>query len=327
MHVIVARNVNQAYEQGISLIKEAARVDNSRNGQVYRPLWPVTIMYSSPRERVLFEPNRDANPFFHLAEAMWMLAGRNDVKFLTWFVRRMSDFSDDGETFHGAYGYRWRNHFSEDQLPYIVSELKSNPNSRRAVLQMWSCESDLIDAPDNAKDLPCNLMAKFEINDGALDMYVFNRSNDMILGAMGANVVHFSILQEYLANELGVRAGRYWQISANMHAYRDTWEKKVGNLRLDHYDPYDDATAVPYPYICNHSYSWETELNYALDGELSRGYKNDFLGDVVAPVIHTWSKWSSGDRSGARHFMAATMNRGIDWTQSCLAWMDRRLDQ
>jgi hypothetical protein len=40
---------------------------------------PVVTCYSAPTQRVLFSPMRDANPFFHLMEALWMLAGRDDV--------------------------------------------------------------------------------------------------------------------------------------------------------------------------------------------------------------------------------------------------------
>src|SRR5262249_11634251 len=137
---------------------------------------PVTITYTHPRERVLFNTVRDANPFFHLYEALWMLAGRNDVAPLSYYNSRMKEFSDDGKTLNGAYGYRWRNARGReygsgltivmvddptlptgkrpvcadlsvgscDQLDTLVNHLRADPTSRRAVLQMWNVEDDLL---------------------------------------------------------------------------------------------------------------------------------------------------------------------------------------
>jgi thymidylate synthase len=137
---------------------------------------PVTITYSHPRERVLFNAARDANPFFHLYEALWMLAGRNDVAPLAYYNSRITQYSDDGKTFNGAYGYRWRKAAggmygsgptmvrvddpndpsgkrteladlrvgTTNQLDILVNHLKACPESRRAVLTMWNVEDDLL---------------------------------------------------------------------------------------------------------------------------------------------------------------------------------------
>ena len=149
MPEFVYRNVNDAYQLQVGLFRLAQNyfetgktfsppdipnifaIGGSRNGAVIRYKRPVTIIYTRPTERVLFSPARDANPFFHLYEAVWMLAGRNDLKSMTNYVARFKDFSDDGETLHGAYGYRWRKYFGYDQLDWIVDELKANPESRR----------------------------------------------------------------------------------------------------------------------------------------------------------------------------------------------------
>src|SRR5690606_13885482 len=134
------RNVNDAFVglvQGIHKKEIPTVAMSSRYGDVLRIPEPVIITYRKPRERVLFNQKRDCNPFFHLYESLWMLAGRNDVASLAYYNKRMPEFSDNGKTFHGAYGYRWRNHFGWDQLRAIVEELRTNSNSRRVVLQMW----------------------------------------------------------------------------------------------------------------------------------------------------------------------------------------------
>jgi hypothetical protein len=171
-----------------------------------------------------------------------MLAGRNDVAFPAQFVKRMAEYSDDGETLFGAYGYRWRQHFGYDQLDWIVDELHHNPQSRRCVLAMWNgmdttqdsdvfipglrgardtdyISADLYVATHGGKDVPCNTHAYFQMREGRLNLTVCNRSNDMLWGALGANAVHFSMLLMYVADRIGAPVGTYYQFSNNMHLY------------------------------------------------------------------------------------------------------------
>ena len=75
-----------------------------------------------------------------------MLAGRNVVALVKQFNTRMAEFSDDGETFNGAYGYRWLSTFDYDQLKIVVDELKKDPDSRRCVVSMWDPRNDLQNA-------------------------------------------------------------------------------------------------------------------------------------------------------------------------------------
>ena len=200
MHVLRVRNVHAALPEAISLLHHYGKQQETRNGTALVCSHPVTTMYMQPEERVLFWPERDANPFFHFYEGLWMLGGRNDVASLTRFVKRMSEFSDNGTTFHGAYGHRWRKHFGLDQLQMIISHFRNDPLCRRQVLQMWDPRCDLV-LP--GKDIPCNLEAHFLVRDSQLDMLVSNRSNDIIWGTYGANAVHFSMLQEFVAAAVG----------------------------------------------------------------------------------------------------------------------------
>ena len=80
MKVINAVNVNDALMRGIDLFKSPInyRTQESRNGQTMECRTPVTTVYNKPWQRVLFKTERDANPFFHLYESIWMLAGSRD---------------------------------------------------------------------------------------------------------------------------------------------------------------------------------------------------------------------------------------------------------
>lgn len=218
MQVFHVRNVHAALPIGLYHLINDGQQQESRNGPVLVYPTPVTTVYTSPTERVIFWPERDANPFFHLYEGLWMLQGRNDVVPLSHYVKNMENYSDNGINLYGAYGYRWRQAFGYDQLQVIVERLKKNPTDRRCVLSMWDPQQDLIQA-DSSKDIPCNLTVTFQLNHGSLNMVVFNRSNDIVWGAYGANAVHFSMLLEYVAGCIGCDVGTYTQISVNYHMY------------------------------------------------------------------------------------------------------------
>jgi hypothetical protein len=113
MHVIRARNANQALPEMMHYVRDSGLVvkRDSRNGPVLQFAEPFCIKYQRPTQRVVFWEERDANPFFHLFESLWMIAGRNDVAYPARYSSNIAQFSDDGHTFHGAYGYRWRKHF------------------------------------------------------------------------------------------------------------------------------------------------------------------------------------------------------------------------
>jgi hypothetical protein len=258
MRVIEARNVNQAYAQAVDLVRSQGIVEESRAGQVLAMRSPVVTVYSRPQERVLFEPQRAANPFFHLMESIWMLAGRRDA---TWLDQYVSDFSsrfaeDDGDA-HGAYGHRWRRHFGGDQLLKAGELLLRDPTTRQAVIAMWDPDQDL---GAIKRDIPCNDMIMLRsrrdhLDDcWELDMTVLCRSNDVVWGCYGANAVHMSMVHEVLAQLSGMRIGRYTQFSNNWHAYTEVLDKVAsGSLAPTHqWDAYSNGLARAMPlFECN----------------------------------------------------------------------------
>lgn len=213
---INVRNVNHAFSEIFWQLKSMALEPvDTRNGPAITIPEPVTTIYKNPCERVLFNLDRDCNPVFHLMESIWMLAGRNDVAFLSQFNKNMVNFSDDGETFNAAYGYRWRKHFGFDQLAEVIRVLSEEPGSRQAIVQIW----DSADLYKKTKDKACNMQVIFDTRRDALNMTVINRSNDIWWGAYGANAVHFSVLQEFVARALSMPIGVYRQSSHNLHLY------------------------------------------------------------------------------------------------------------
>ncbi|CAB4189796.1 thy_syn_methano, thymidylate synthase, methanogen type [uncultured Caudovirales phage] len=223
MKLIEARNAHEALPKALTLLKREGFSRPSRNGGVQTVDGPVTTVYSHPQERVVFWKERDANPFFHLYESLWILAGRNDIAPLMRYAKNMANYSDDGVKQWAAYGYRMRREGMRDQLAIVARRLQKDPTDRRCVVQIWDHVLDLDRA---GVDVPCNLTLTFQIShSGRLDMVVFNRSNDIIWGAYGANAVHFGAVHEYMSIWVGVPQGRYSQVSVNWHAYDDPLSK------------------------------------------------------------------------------------------------------
>ncbi len=248
MKIMKGNTVDRGLQSLLTELNKAGNfVDTqSRNGPVRRFKGPATIMWTRPQYRVSFDPIRDANPAFHLFESLWMLSGENDVERPKYFASQMAQYSDDGVTFHGAYGNRWVKHFGYDQIrDYIIPALRANNEDRRVVLGMWDPRIDIPKAQANGKDVPCNTMATFDAaqGDGRLHFSCFNRSNDSVWGATGANAVHFPIMQEYVASACDLGVGIYEQISTNMHVYLELNDVSKRMLKSHNDEPMRD---LPY---------------------------------------------------------------------------------
>lgn len=345
MNIIRIRNVHKALPLALEILKTAGEKRDSRNGPVYMAREPVTTVYEKPCERVMFWAQRDANPFFHFFESLWMLGGRYDVPSVARFAGNMENYSDDGRTFWGAYGRRWRQGMPRDlvtdavdQLPKIADQLRANPDDRRSVLQMWDGLSDL---GHTGKDVPCNTMATFQVDsDGYLNMSVFNRSNDIVWGCYGANAVHFSVLQEYVALRAGYKVGTYTQISVNWHGYESTflplydkfadWEKDVASL-AEEVCPYEGGQVTPYPLMVEGwNEQWELQLHRLLN---ARGraptegvWEEPFFGEVAIPILraHDVYKDTQSEERYPRALEHLRQCRAADWKMACGEWITRR---
>ncbi|MBK8815636.1 MAG: hypothetical protein IPN42_09105 [Methylococcaceae bacterium] len=164
--------------------------------------------------RLIFLNNRKINPIFAIIESAWVLAGGNELTPLIKELPHFSTYSDDGETLNGAYGNRLRSFFGFDQLNVAIEALKNDCVSRRVVLTMFS-PSDL---KVNSLDVPCNTEIYLKIINGALDITILNRSNDLYLG-LPYNVFVFGILQKYISLQLGIKIGIQRHFSDSLHLY------------------------------------------------------------------------------------------------------------
>ena len=343
MLVINCRNVNDGFIRGLDLLSfDQEDIKESRAGNVIEHECAVSTVYEKPWERVLFEEVRDANPFFHFMEGLWMLAGRNDLTFVKQYNNRMGDYSDDGETLHGAYGWRWIDYFRDgssvalgtiNQLDIIIERLKNDPTDRRCVLQMWDPVNDL-----NRKgvDVPCNTSIYFKIRNNRLLMTVCCRSNDIIWGTFGANIVHMSMLQEYVARAIDVEIGEYTQVSDSFHAYTKVFDEMHSRLEesdvFDYYsmkhfeNPYSNKSINYYPMVNSDNIEdWNKELVKFLDRKPFEEveFEDVFFSDVAVPLQDAWFLHKQGETDAALSEVQNCI--ATDWATAGFDWLMRRV--
>jgi Thymidylate synthase len=322
---IKVSNVNQALATALRRLQLEHVVAPSRNGEVWAFPEPVTTTYLRPLQRVLFSPLRDANPFFHVMEALWMLAGRNDVAWPAYFAKNMSNYSDNGKTLHGAYGYRWRKGFSVDQLDVLAELLARDGTTRRAVLGMWAPEVDLVYGtyPEN-RDAPCNTHAYFDVADDALNLTVCCRSNDLWWGCYGANAVHFSFLLEFMAAYAGYEVGVYRQFSNNLHLYTsivppETIDELAADVEAS--DEYLNQDWSHLPLVATHATAWQDELRHFLRNpfDTDLGDKEPFFKQVAVPLYHAWWLRKEDNQAPPLEITLAA----ADWELAANNWLAR----
>lgn len=204
--------------------------EQCRDGRVKEILDFKTII-TNPYRRLVGGYGRNINPFFLLAEAMWIFSGRKDVRFLSLFNKNMEQFSDDGKVFHAPYGFRLRHwgvrsedKFCEDnlhaaqgydQVADAIKLFENNPNTRQVVLSIWNPDLDL---GTKTKDIPCNDIVMLKIRDGKLITTIQNRSNDLHWG-LSTNIFQFSFLTELISACLNIELGTQTHNSQSLHIY------------------------------------------------------------------------------------------------------------
>lgn len=351
MHIIQARNVEEAYILGMQHLVSHGTRESSRAGEVLVAPTPVTTVYLLPQERVLYDARRDANPFFHLMESVWMLAGEQNARLLDRYVKDFSSrFAEDDGLAHGAYGYRWRRHFTRytdggshqiDQLIEASTILRDNPGSRQAVIAMWD---PAVDLGAVKRDIPCNdlimLRGRRDHLDQAwcLDMTVLCRSNDAVWGAYGANAVHMSIMMEVLAGLACMKVGRYYQVSNNFHVYTDILQRVWPSYGAGLHSMYRHGHVQYHPILRKGEDALlllldceEFVRDVAEDGDMIRPgattrYRTHWMNSVVHPMHQVHNVWRQGRRDQAIE-MTNLIHGATDWQFAARAWMGRRMSE
>lgn len=117
----------------------------------------------------------------------------------------------DFEVARGNWPYTYHGRMA-NQIPFIVAELKRNPHTRRAAIDVrspWDLTSD---------DPACLQHVQYFIRDGRLHCKVLFRSNDACKATF-MNAFALIMLQKRIAEELGVEMGTYTHRANSFHCY------------------------------------------------------------------------------------------------------------
>ncbi len=126
------------------------------------------------------------------------------------------------------YGFQWR-YFGAtyktckddykgkgiDQLQNIIDEIKTNPTSRRLVVNAWN--------PAQLKEMalpPCHCLFQFYVSSNKLSCHLYQRSGDLGLG-VPFNIASYSLLTIIIAKLCNLEPGEFIHSFGDVHVYSD----------------------------------------------------------------------------------------------------------
>ncbi|MGW0445369.1 thymidylate synthase [Streptosporangium sandarakinum] len=256
----------------------------SPRGMATRELLDVRLLLHEPRARLLPpSPARVLNTAFAVAECVWILSGSN-APWIYDYNSRLRQFAEDDGILRGAYGprmRRWDGHV--DQLAQVLATLRGDPDSRRAVIQLYDPARDA----GGHRDVPCTLGYRFHLRGTRLDMVTTMRSNDLWLG-LPYDMFTATVLHELVAGWLGAELGTYRHHVDSLHLYEHDMEKAAAVAPAGPAAVMESLVAT----------SWEGfgELLTAVQTGLPVGHAG---WDGMAAVLASYHKWKNGDRDQA----------------------------
>lgn len=148
----------------------------------------------------------------------------------------------DFEVERGNWHYTYHARMAE-QLPMVIDELRRNPYSRRAVIQIRDWREDM-----PSEDPACLQHIQYFIREGKLDCVVLFRSNDACKATF-MNAFALIMLQKRIADELGVEVGTYTHRANSFHCYEKDYPMLDGYYKRVAIDPFDDDYDLAYDYV------------------------------------------------------------------------------
>jgi thymidylate synthase len=221
------RSLDSAYEALLASTLASDRVVSPR-GLITRELSNVFLTIENPRQRFVTNSARRWSLPLAFGELAWHLSGSRDVEALASYAQIWRKFSS-GSTIDGScYGHRIFQSatFGRSQWDKCKDALQQDPYTRRAVIQLYDPEQNYL----GSRDVSCALNIQFLARDGALDVTVFMRSNDVYFG-FPYDVFLYTNLQELMAVELGLRLGDYHHFATSIHLYEKDVSKAEDVLK------------------------------------------------------------------------------------------------
>ncbi|MCL2392490.1 MAG: thymidylate synthase [Oscillospiraceae bacterium] len=146
-----------------------------------------------------------------------------DPRSLEQYRQEMLDGILDFEVERGNWEYTYHQRM-EKQIPWIITELRRNPDSRRAVVVIR-------DETDRDTESPaCLQILQFLIRKKALHCKVVFRSNDATKAAF-MNAYALVMLQKRIADTLGISVGSYTHRAHSFHVYEKDYDMFDGYIK------------------------------------------------------------------------------------------------
>ncbi len=283
---LTGESVEELFCRAVQLVTAEGYAVSPR-GQETREILDVRMTLSRPRARLVhLPPARVLNPAFAVAEAVWILSG-TDAPWIYTYNDRLRQYADDG-VLKGAYGPRMRRWNDRiDQLRRVVEILEEDPDSRRAVIQLYDPAQDA----GGHRDVPCTLGYRFHIRHGRLHMSTSMRGQDVWIG-LPYDLFVTTVLHELVAGWLGVELGEYHHHVDSLHIYERDLHQATAM-------PSASAPAEMEPLTT--PWNGFDELLAKVIGGAPTGHPG---WDSVATTMRSYRAWKSGELTLARQTAA-----------------------
>lgn len=158
-------------------------------------------------------------------ELLWLLKGETNIKFLTENgVHIWDEWADKNGNLGPVYGKQWRSWEANDervidQISDVVTEIKTNPNSRRLIVNAWNVgEIEKMALP------PCHAFFQFYVAKEKLSCQLYQRSADVFLG-VPFNIASYSLLTMMIADVCDLKPGEFVHTFGDAHIYSNHFEQ------------------------------------------------------------------------------------------------------
>jgi thymidylate synthase len=166
-------------------------------------------------------------------ELLWFLQGDTNVRYLNEHgVTIWNEWANEDGNLGRVYGAQWRDWRGEngvrvDQIDKVISEIKTNPQSRRLIVNAWNAaEIDKMALP------PCHILFQFYVQDGELSCQLYQRSADLFLG-VPFNIASYALLTLMVAQVVNLRPGDFVHTFGDLHLYQNHLEQAREQLSRD----------------------------------------------------------------------------------------------
>ncbi|MDY0064583.1 MAG: thymidylate synthase [Bacilli bacterium] len=132
-------------------------------------------------------------------------------------IKTDQNFADQFGDLGPVYGRQWR-HFEgngvvKDQLAWVINEIKTNPDSRRLIVNSWhAAYIEEMALP------PCHMMFQFYVQDNKLSCQLYQRSADAFLG-VPFNIASYALLTMMVAKICQLEVGEFIHTIGDAHIY------------------------------------------------------------------------------------------------------------